>query len=170
MADVHLKRFANPAEKYLDYLAKETELRYPALHRHVKVLDRQTGTPRFSADADHIIPKSVWDLLMPGPLSLSSGGPFPVYSGVLSNLFWRDKQFNRRDDNLAIRLVKEANSATMNADQKQSWREKWITIFLLTKQDEGVLCTADVCDPRKLDELIGPTKHSNWMAYGAKAR
>jgi hypothetical protein len=35
---------------------------------------------------------------------------FPGYSGVIRNLFWRDKQFNRKDDNLAIQPVKEARA------------------------------------------------------------
>src|SRR5215472_270852 len=76
--------------------------RYPSLYTYVKVLDRRTGDPRFSADADHIIPKSVWNILMPATLRGQPGDKFPCYSGVLSNLFWRDKKFNRNDDDLAI--------------------------------------------------------------------
>jgi hypothetical protein len=163
--DALIGRYAQPASRYLDYLAEETESRYPSLYRYVKVLDRRTGNARYSADADHIIPKSVWNILMPGNLRGAPDEKFPAYSGVLTNLFWRDKGFNRKDDNLAIKLIKEANQAGSSLD-----RDKWISIFLRTKRDEGVLCTADVTDPRKLDELIGPSSKTNWMAYAARGR
>lgn len=58
--------FAPTPEGYLDYLIRETEKRNKKLLDYIRVLDQQTGQPRFSAQADHIIPKSVWDILMPG--------------------------------------------------------------------------------------------------------
>jgi hypothetical protein len=168
LADARVDRRATPADKYLDYLANETQKLYPMLFRFVKVLDRETGTPRFNADADHIVPKSVWNLLMPDELIGLPGEKFPGYSGVISNLFWRDIQFNRKDDNLAIRLVKESSSTRMSKKELAGWKKKWISIFIATKHDEGVLCTADKTDPHKLDELVGPSRGTNWMAYGIK--
>ena len=168
LADARIDRRANPADKYLDFLANETQKRYPMLLRFVKVLDRETGTPRFNADADHIIPKSVWNLLMPDELRGLPGEKFPAYSGVLSNLFWRDIHFNRKDDNFAIRLVKQSSASRMSKSQFQEWKKKWIAIFIATKHDEGVLCTADKTDPHRLDELISPSEGTNWMAYGTK--
>lgn len=102
---------------------------------------------------------------MPGTLRGKPDEKFPCYSGALSNLFWRDKKFYRKDDDLAIKLIQEAHEAGSSWDL-----DKWIRIFLFTKRDEGVLCTADLSDPRKLDELIGPGTKTNWMAYGTRGR
>jgi hypothetical protein len=131
LADARENRFAKPAEKYLDYLADLTEQKHPALFRFVKVFDREAGKERYNADADHIIPKSVWNILMPAELRGLPGQEFPAFSGTLSNLFWRDRQFNRRDDNLAIRVIKDATSTSMSKIQRADWNKKMISIFLV---------------------------------------
>jgi len=170
LSDARQGRFAKPSTKYLDYLSDQTRTRHPALYRFVKVLDRVSGADRYSADADHIIPKAVWNYLMPDELRGQPGEEYPAYSGVISNLFWRDKQFNRKDDNLAIKLIQEARSTSMTKAERTKWRVKWMSIFLFTKHDEGVLCTAEPTDPHQLDELIGPAKGTNWLAYGRRGK
>ena len=61
-------QFAKPPSRYLNYLVDQTRRQYPALCRYVKVFDRETGADRYSADADHIIPRKVWNILMPEEL------------------------------------------------------------------------------------------------------
>ena len=161
-------QFAKPASRYLDYLVDQTKCQYPALYRYVKVFDRETGADRYSADTDHIIPRKVWNILMPEDLRGMPDKDFPGYSGVISNLFWRDKQFNRKDDNLAIKLVKEGRALNRSKEEASKWRATWIALFIRTKHDEGVLCTAEPHDPGQLDQLVGPSHHSNWMAFGKK--
>ena len=161
-------QFAKPASRYLDYLVDQTKCQYPALYRYVKVFDRETGADRYSADTDHIIPRKVWNILMPEDLRGMPDEDFPGYSGVISNLFWRDKQFNRIDDTLAIKPVKEARALNRSKEEASKWRATWIALFITTKHNEGVLCTAEPHDPAQMDQLIGPSHHSNWMAFGKK--
>ena len=49
---------------------------------------------------------------MPKDLRGMPDEDFPGYSGVISNLFWRDNDFNRKRDNLAIKLIQEARALT----------------------------------------------------------
>lgn len=66
--DVLAGRYAPNDDAYLSFLIAETEKRpqYRNLMTYIRVLDRTTGEPRFSADADHIVPRSVWGILMFG--------------------------------------------------------------------------------------------------------
>jgi hypothetical protein len=160
--DVLRGRYAPAPDAYLSFLIEQTEKRNRKLIEYIRVVDRSTGQPRFSADADHIIPKSVWGILMFGFIEPGKCG---TSFNVLSNLFWRDRQWNQRDDGSAIRVIlSEAKSIRLASRAGIAWREKWIEIFLRTKRDEGLLFAGDLVDPFMLDELQAPEEHSNWMS------
>lgn len=160
-SDVLERRYATSPDGYLEYLILETEKRNKQLLEYVRVIDRESGQPRFSADADHIIPKSVWGTLMFGFLEPGRCG---TSFNVLSNLFWRDRQWNRKEDDAAIHMIKnQARSVRLGSPEGIKWRKKWIGIFLRTKHDEGVLCTAEPIDPFQLDQLTATGGHSNWL-------
>lgn len=97
--DVLNHRYAPDPDGYLSFLIEQTERRYSKLMQYIRIPDRKTGKPRFSADADHIIPKRVWGILV-------LGVPDPERCGtsfnVLSNLFWRDRKWNMENDGLAF--------------------------------------------------------------------
>jgi hypothetical protein len=63
--------------------------------------------PRYSAEADHIIPQAVWFLLMQDIVEPCKGARA---CDVISNLFWRDPYFNRSNDQQAIDLTQERES------------------------------------------------------------
>lgn len=80
---------------------------------------------------------------------------FPGYSGIISNLFWRDNEFNRQDDNLAIKLIQEARALNKSKEEASKWRATWIALFIRTKHDEGVPGSTEP------HQWIGPSHHSN---------
>jgi hypothetical protein len=162
--DVLQGRYAPGPDDYLEYLVAETERRYARLMHYIRVLDRDTGKPRFYADADHIIPKSVWGILMFGLLARGrSGASF----NVLSNLFWRERDWNRKDDHFAIQTIfSEVKKVQLTSRAGVAWRVKWIEIFLRTKRDEGLLFAGDLIDPLALDEMRAAERHSNWLNRG----
>lgn len=92
----------NP-DDYLEFLIAATKEKNPRLLEYLRVVDRQTGQPRYYGQADHIVPLAVWAKLMPDYLL----GPQKTngYAGVLSNLFWRDPFFNASCDQPAITHV-----------------------------------------------------------------
>jgi hypothetical protein len=162
--DVMRGRFAASEDGYLDFLVAETEKRDKRLLNYLRVWDRAAGQARFSADADHIVPRSVWGILMFGFLDRGRAG---TSFNVLSNLFWRDRMWNQANDQLAISIIKsEATTVELHSRAGLEWRRKWIEIFLRTKHDEGFQLDADFVDPIALDDLTGPDGGSNWLNRG----
>jgi hypothetical protein len=163
-ADVLQGRYAPGPDDYLEYLMMETERRYPSLMTYLRVPDRNAGEQRHSADADHIIPRSVWSTLMFGFVTpLNNGNSY----NVLSNLFWRAPDWNRQIDRQSIDIIRtEARSMRLNTAAGQEWRRKWIEIFLRTKHDEGLLFAGEVVDPFQFDRMESAGKHSNWLNRG----
>lgn len=159
--DVLTGRYAPTPDGYLEYLITETERRHKKLMQYIMVLDRATGQARFSADADHIIPRSVWDVLMFG---FAEYGKCGVSFNVLSNLFWRDRQWNQKEDHSLIRnILSEAKSVQLGSKDGLAWRAKWIEIFLNTKRDEGLLFAGELVNPFAFDEMESANEHSNWL-------
>ena len=141
---------------YRELLIRETKRRYPGLVEGLADFGRgrtAKGQVRVLADADHIIPRSVWNLLI--PVLWNQPGAAPQTPDILSNLFWRAVPFNRgaesRGEALdmnSIRIIKnEAKGKTTKA-----WAQKQVEIFLRTKHDEGVNVDIPV-DPRRVDEM-----------------
>lgn len=132
--DVLEGRFCSDLDGYRDYLLAETARRHKALLNYLTVVDTTTGRPRVAADADHIIPRSVWNILMLGLLDRTR----PASANVLSNLFWRDPQWNRGNDYSAIQTVwSEAKSGALAGPDGIRWRKMWIEIFLRTKRERS---------------------------------
>ena len=162
--DVLNGRYAKSPDAYLKFLEEETEKRDKLYMDYLRIVDRQSGHRRFSADADHIIPQSVWGILMFGFLEPGKCG---TSFNVLSNLFWRDPEFNRKEDALAIRLVKsEAPSVRLSSRKGFAWRKKWIEIFIGTKRPEGKAFPGYSVDPAILDRLPAADEQSNFMNRG----
>jgi hypothetical protein len=95
---------------------------------------------------------------------------FPGCSGVVTNtnLFWRHKQLNRKDDNLAFKLIQEARALSESKEEASKWRATRIALLISTKHEGKVLCAAEPRDPGQMDQLIGPSRYSNWMSFGNK--
>jgi hypothetical protein len=160
--DVALGRYA-PSGDYLDYLIKVTKQRDSRLLSYIRVLDRHSGQPRYSAEADHIIPQAVWHVLMTDVVEPGKGARA---FDVISNLFWRDPYFNKSNDQQAIDLILSdaaSRSFKSNTRSRVDWREKWIQIFLRTKHDEGVSFPGEIVDPRIFDEMMAADEQSNWL-------
>jgi hypothetical protein len=162
--DVLRGRYATTPDGYLEYLVAETRKRDKRLLDYLRVLDRQSGKPRYSAEADHIIPRSVWPILMFGLIEPGRSG---TSFNVLSNLFWRDPDCNRGYDRFAIDAIKgelAKRPVKLNSSEGVKWREKWIEIFLTTKHDEGVMFPGELMEPHKFDEFAAADEQSNWLS------
>jgi hypothetical protein len=161
--DVLRGHYAATANAYLEYLIEETRKRDPELLAYIRVLDRESGKPRYSAEADHIIPRSVWGILMFG---LAEPGSSGTSFNVLSNLFWRDPNCNRGYDQFAIEAIKGElvkKSIQLNSLEGVKWREKWIEVFLTTKHDEGLMFPGELMEPHKFDVFAAADGQSNWL-------
>jgi len=69
---------------------------------------------------------------------------------------------------LAIKLVQETRAQRGSKAKASKWRATWIALFERTEHGEGLLCTAEAARSGSMDQLIGPSHHSNWMAFGEK--
>lgn len=163
-ADVAADRCARDGE-YLAYLESETARRYPRLMPFIRVVGRASGKPRYYAQADHIIPRSVWNVLMFGELRTRE--PSSAVN-VLSNLFWRGEHENRAFDQRQILLLRnEARGVRLATTDGLAWRRRWIEIFLNLKREEGLPFPGDFVDPTELDALQAPSPdHSSWLHRG----
>lgn len=162
--DVMSGRFAPDPDGYLVYLEAETQKRYPKVLSYLRVLDRESGKARYLADADHIIPRAVWSILLFGFIEPGKCGTSP---NVLSNLFWRDLKWNRGHDRALIDHVRaEAASVRLTSAAGLRWRADKIELFLRTKREEGLPFVGDLIDPAALDELPAPDRHSSWLNRG----
>ncbi len=160
---VLLGRYAKNPAGYLNYLIACTEKVDPRLLEYLRVLARERGRPRYYGEADHIVPKSVWPRLM--PTALIGGGKLDAYSGVLANLFWRDPDFNRKDDQPLIDAIKMEAERHRHRDKEwQAWANKWIQCFLVTKREEGVLFAGVPVSPFDIDRKLYLTdSDSAWL-------
>lgn len=162
--DVMRGRYAPNPDAYHQYLERETEKRYPKVLAYLRVLDRESGGQRYSADVDHIIPRSVWRILMFGFIEPGKCG---AAAGVLSNLFWRDIRWNRGEDMPLIDHIRgEAQSVRLDSRAGMAWRANKIEFFLRTKREEGLPFAGDVMDPLALDGLHAARRDSNWLNRG----
>ena len=75
---------------YLEYLGQND----PKMKQHLAYMSPNTGNRLYHGDVDHIVPKSIWPLLMPPPFHLAT------YDAVLSNLMIRDRTSNQANGKL----------------------------------------------------------------------
>lgn len=144
----HVTAGMYPASRngYWDLLMRETP---PELNRYFQRVDRSAGTERTFVDADHIIPRSVWTLLMPTQLTTD-----PRYESVLGNLAWRSTVFNQ-DQNTDLPMI-EAVRAESTANPRgspgwQDWSRNWIEMFTSVKQQEGNPLAGYYVNPHTID-------------------
>jgi len=156
-------RYAKPPAAYLEFLIAASRAADPRILEYLRVNDRESGAARYYGQADHIVPQSVWTILMPDDLI----GPTTPdgYSALLSNLFWRDPHFNASCDQPIIGHIQaEAKNHSRHAAATRQWAEKWIQFFLDTKRDEGMLFAGVPVDPLTLDKrLLISENSSNWL-------
>lgn len=127
---------------YRGLLIRETKTRYPGLVEGLADLGQaktRKGQVKVVAEADHIIPDSVWKILI--PLAWSLPQKAPATPNILSNLFWRAVLFNRgakaeggQLDQPWIDIVKKESASQAS----KPWAQHHIERFLRTKHDEGV--------------------------------
>jgi hypothetical protein len=130
--DVLAGNYCRTADGYLDFLIQATQREDLAFRTYLEVQDRKPGEQRFYADADHIIPRSVWPVLMPVQLLIAK----PWYYNVLTNLFWRVSSFNKSIDQFAIiQIQHEATRVRRYSPEWRRWTREWINCFLATKRE-----------------------------------
>lgn len=74
---------------------------------------------------------------MPKDLRGMPDQEFPGYSGVISNWFWRDNEFNRQDDNLAIKLIQEARALKKSKEEASKRRATWFALVIPPNMMKG---------------------------------
>jgi hypothetical protein len=161
------------SSNYRGLLIGETKRRYPGLVEGLADLGHgrtNKGQVRVLADADHIIPTSLWNILIPLVWNLS--GTPPTTPDILSNLFWRTVSFNRGSETRGealdqpwIRQIKnEAKSKT-----SRQWAQRHVEMFLRTKHDEGVNVDVPV-DPGRINEMSRGCDLGDVIEFIQKAR
>jgi hypothetical protein len=138
---------------YRGFLERETRKRYPGLVEGLsEAVGSRKGT-RVIADADHIVPRSLWATLI--PLAWNLAGPPPASPDVLSNLFWRTVTYNRGSekrgealDQPDIRRIQFESKTKASAE----WARFHILAFLRHKHDEGVNVDMPV-EPHRIDQM-----------------
>jgi hypothetical protein len=158
---------------YRGMLIRETRLRYPGLVEGLADHGRgrtQRGEVRVIADADHIVPRSLWNLLVPRAWTL--GGAAPATPDILSNLFWRSVPFNRGSvlrgealDQPWIDIVKRESKTKASSD----WALRWMERFLRTKHDEGVNIDVPV-DPARVNDMRAGVDVSDVIEFVQRTR
>ena len=166
----HLQQRLHPsrADGYRDFLIEQTQKRDPQLWFYVKRNDRAEGAQSTFTDADHVVPRSVWHLLMPIQFHTA-----PEYESLLANLAWRSIVFNRRhlvdedegrpvesyDHHLIEQVQHEARDVT-NGPHNRDWADSRIEWFLQTKQRESNPLSGYYVDNTRIDEM-DPTLHTH---------
>jgi hypothetical protein len=163
------------AEDYRGLLIRETRMRYPGLVEGLGDLGRgptRRGEVRVLADADHIIPRSLWAILIPPAWNLP--GTPPATPNILSNLFWRTVTCNRGApsrgealDHAWINHIKAEAQAGVNPTAH--WANRYIQMFLQTKHDEGVNIDIPL-DPGRVDQMQGGGDLSAVIAFIQRVR
>jgi hypothetical protein len=149
---------------HLEFLIAETGKSHQKLLDFLRVVDRGPGAARYHAQADHIIPQSVWPILMPRELR-GPNGPDGNFMHCLSNLFWRGPVENQALDQDAIKHIQREETAMLRQPpaKRQEWMNRWIEIFLFTKRDEALVFPGDLVDLSSLDHLPARGSGTNWM-------
>jgi hypothetical protein len=158
---------------YRALLIRETRARYPGLVEGLADAGRgrtARGEVRVVADADHIVPRSVWPILI--PLVWNLPGPPPTTPDILSNLFWRTVSCNRGapsrgealDHDWITHIKAEARTLA-----SAPWALRNIQMFLRTKHDEGVNIDTPL-DPRRVDDMMSGPDVSEVVEFIQRAR
>lgn len=119
------------------------------LNAYFQRTDRSPGTQRTFVDADHIIPQSVWPLLMPAQLTADRR-----YVSVLGNLAWRSTVFNQdqeTDHPMIDEVQREAPAHPPGSGGWQAWSHHWIEMFTSVKQQEGNPLAGYYVNPEMMD-------------------
>jgi len=164
--DCRLGRYAQN-DDYLEFLIQQTQRRDRKLLSYLARVGRGYGETRYYADADHIVPKSIWHLLMPRELC-GPDRPSGAYKHSLSNLIWRGQVENRRDDEQAIDMVFDEAHTRRSPSEKRIWANEWIRRFLVTKRDEALACPADLVDLSSLEDMSANGDGTNWLHWNAR--
>jgi hypothetical protein len=156
--DIRLGRYAKDGD-YRELLVTETGKSHAKLLEFLRVNDRRPGKRRLYADADHIIPQSVWPVLMPSELQGKE------YVHAVANLFWRAVVENQSLDNRFIQQIRseQGRVAGQAPSQRQAWAKRWIETFLRTKHDEALVFPGDHIDPSRFHSMEGGPRGTNWM-------
>lgn len=102
--DMNFQRYPANRDDYRRFFLGHLQKTNPQMMQHLKFISDRSGDALYDADVDHIVPKSVWPLLMPTPLNMN------VYESVLTNLMIRDRLSNRANDLLLINTVKSLHA------------------------------------------------------------
>ena len=158
---------------YRALLIRETRTRYPGLVEGLADLGRgrtRRGEVRVIADADHIVPRSLWKILIP-PVWNLPGAP-PLTPDILSNLFWRTVPFNRgaesRGEALDQSWIRHIKAESKTKASKQ-WAQQYLLMFLRTKHDEGVNIDVPLA-PGRVDQMSGGGDLSSVIEFIQKVR
>lgn len=142
---------------YRGLLIRETRARYPGLVEGLADMGRgrtRRGEVRVIADADHIIPRSVWNTLI--PLVWNLPFPAPTTPHILSNLFWRTVTCNRgapsRGEALDLPYIMRIRDEQALLASPQ-WARNHMLMFLRTKHDEGVNIDTPI-HPNRVDQMM----------------
>ncbi|WP_282606903.1 hypothetical protein [Pelagibius sp. Alg239-R121] len=157
----HLQQGLYPsrADGYRAFLIEQTRQRDPQLLFYIERNDRAEGTQGTFTDADHIVPRSVWHLLMPIQFHTA-----PEYDSLLGNLAWRSIVFNRRHvagkkdglimesyDHHLIEQIRLEATRPANGPQNRIWADSRIEWFLQTKQIESNPLSGYYVETARLD-------------------
>lgn len=159
----HLQQGLYPsnAGSYRAFLIQHTRQTDPQLLAYIERHDRAPGTQSTFTDADHIVPRSVWQLLMPIQFHTA-----PEYDSLLGNLAWRSIVFNRRHvtatdadevfesyDHHLIQEIQAEASQPANGPHNRAWADSRIEWFLQTKRLEGNPLSGYYVETARLDSL-----------------
>jgi hypothetical protein len=159
------------AGDYRALLIRETRLRYPGLIEGLSDHGQnRRGGVRVLADADHIVPRAVWSVLIP-PIWNLPGQP-PTSPDILSNLFWRTVTYNRgaatRGEAVDLPWILHIK-AEAPGKASPAWARQYVEMFLRTKHDEGVNVDVPI-DPHRLDQQLVGNDLSEVIAFIQRTR
>lgn len=160
---------------YRGLLIRETKRRYPGLIKGLSRLGHtRAGRERVIADADHIVPKSLWDIVMPLAWNLEGDPPGP---NTLSNLFWRTVGNNRGstkrgdafDQDYIEMFKRQAKQFPNKTPEAVHWAFSVIEFFLQTKHVEGTNVDLPM-QPHRLDAVREAPDVSQVVAFVQRLR
>ena len=122
--DIQQHRYPTDRKQYRDFFLEHLGNSDPEMKQHLAYISPNTGNRLYQGDVDHIVPQSIWQLLLPPPLN------FAQYDAVLSNLMIRDKTNNRANDQALIREVKNLHH---QGKLTQSEKERYVEICIELK-------------------------------------
>ncbi len=154
---------------------------FRGLMEYLRRVAREKGEQRLHADADHIIPKSVWPVLMPRDLIQP-----PELCNLICNLCWRDSDFNRDEESDLFWIkvikseflgIKDLDVATKRklahnlhkgviklwSQDWENWASGWVTNFLRVKHDESIPFPGVPIDPFEFHDMVSDRKLETWM-------